>query len=72
MSKKILILGGGFAGITLLTQLQSKLKNSPNVQISLVSDDNFFLFTPMLPEAAAGMLHASDVSTPIRLFCKQA
>ncbi len=72
MKKKILILGGGFAGTTLLQSLQKKFKNTDDVEISLVSDDNFFLFTPMLPEVASGMLHASDIATPIRTFCKQA
>ena len=72
MTKEIVILGGGFAGTTLLRQLQSKFKNNSDINISLVGDDNFFLFTPMLPEVASGMLHAGDVSTPIRLFCKHA
>lgn len=72
MKKEIVILGGGFAGTTLLRQLQTKFKNNPDICISLVGDDNFFLFTPMLPEVASGMLHAGDVSTPIRLFCKHA
>jgi hypothetical protein len=39
---RILILGGGFAGIEVLRQLQ-------DIDIKLVSRDNFFLFTPMLP-----------------------
>ena len=72
MKKEIVILGGGFAGTTLLRQLQTKFKDNSDIRISLVGDDNFFLFTPMLPEVASGMLHAGDVSTPIRLFCKHA
>ena len=70
--KNILILGGGFAGTTLLRKIQDIYQNVAQIQISLVSDDNFFLFTPMLPEVASGLLHASDVSTPIRTFCKHA
>ena len=72
MKKEIVILGGGFAGTTLLRQIQRRFKDSSDINISLVGDDNFFLFTPMLPEVASGMLHAGDVSTPIRLFCKYA
>lgn len=72
MKTKILILGGGFAGTTALKQLQKSFGNNSDVEICLVSDDNFFLFTPMLPEVASGMLHPSDVSTPIRNFCKTA
>ena len=69
---KVLILGGGFAGSRILNQVQKKFKAKSDIEISLVSDDNFFLFTPMLPEVSSGMLHPSDVSTPIRTFCKNA
>ncbi len=68
--KKILILGGGFAGISVLQQLQKIFKNSKSVKISLVNEDNFFLFTPMLPEIASGIIHPSDISIPLRTFCK--
>lgn len=68
---KILILGGGFAGSNVLREIQKQLKRN-NVEITLVSQDNFFLFTPMLPEISSGMLHASDITTPIRSFCKTA
>lgn len=68
--KKILILGGGFAGISVLQQLQKIFKNNENVKISLVNEDNFFLFTPMLPEIASGIIHPSNISIPLRTFCK--
>ncbi len=67
--KKILILGGGFAGSKVLRELEKLLRNE-SVEITLVSQDNFFLFTPMLPEISSGMLHPSDISTPIRTFCR--
>ncbi len=67
---KILILGGGFAGSNVLREIQDKLGMS--VDVTLISQDNFFLFTPMLPEISSGMLHPSDISTPIRTFCKTA
>jgi len=44
-TKKILILGGGFGGINILKSIQNKFKNEPNVKISLVSKDNFFVYT---------------------------
>jgi NADH:ubiquinone reductase (H+-translocating) len=62
MKKRVLILGGGFAGVGLLRSLQKKFKKNINVEISLVSDDNFFLFTPMLPEVASGMLHTKHTT----------
>jgi len=68
---KILILGGGFAGSDVLRELQKQFKKD-DAEITLVSQDNFLLFTPMLPEVSSGMLHASDVTMPIRSFCKSA
>src|SRR5574337_557451 len=68
---KILILGGGFAGSNVLREIQRKFKGN-DVEITRISQDNFFLFTPMLPEISSGMLHASDITNPIRLFCKTA
>lgn len=68
---KVLILGGGFAGSNVLQEMQKQFKRD-DVEITLVSQDNFFLFTPMLPEISSGMLHASDITTPIRTFCKTA
>jgi NADH:ubiquinone reductase (H+-translocating) len=68
---RILILGGGFAGSNVLREVQKQFKRS-DTEITLVSQDNFFLFTPMLPEISSGMLHASDITTPIRTFCKTA
>ncbi len=70
--KKILILGGGFGGVNVLKSIQNKFKNEPNVRISLVSQDNYFLYTPMLPQVSSGLIHPSDITIPIRTLCKQA
>ena len=70
--KKILILGGGFGGINVLKSIQNKFKKEPNVRISLVSQDNYFLYTPMLPQVSSGLIHPSDITIPIRTLCKQA
>jgi len=70
--KRILILGGGFGGINVLKSIQNKFKNEPNVRISLVSKDNYFLYTPMLPQVSSGLIHPSDITIPIRKLCKQA
>jgi NADH dehydrogenase len=69
--KKILILGGGFGGMHVLKELQKKL-DAKNTSITIVSDNNYFLFTPMLPEVASGMLNPRDITTPIREFCTSA
>lgn len=64
----IVILGGGFAGIGVLKKLQKKFQNDNNVEITLVSKDNFLLFTPMLPEIVSGMIETRHIVTPVRAF----
>jgi NADH dehydrogenase len=70
--KHILILGGGFAGVKVLTQLQKAFQNDVSVDMVLVSRDNFFLFTPMLPEVSSGMIETRNIVTPVRAFCNRA
>ena len=70
--KHILILEGGFGGIKVLTQLQRAFQNDVSIHITLVSRDNFFLFTPMLPEVASGMIETRNIVTPVRAFCNRA
>lgn len=70
--KRILILGGGFAGIEVLRRLENKFENDFTIDISMVSKDNFFLFTPMLPEVVSGNIETRHIVTPVRAFCKRA
>jgi NADH dehydrogenase FAD-containing subunit len=64
---RILILGGGFAGVQVLKKLQAEFQNDTNIEITLVSKDNFFLFTPMLPEVASGTIEPIHIATPHHL-----
>ena len=64
--KRILILGGGFAGVECCLDLESYFKNNNDVEISLVSEDNFLLFTPMLPQVASGTIETRHIVTAIR------
>ena len=61
---KILILGGGFGGVYCAKRLQKIRLNS--FDIELISDNNYFVFQPLLPEVASGTISASDAVTPIR------
>ena len=70
--KRVLILGGGFAGVEVLRRLQSRFQNDVSIDITMVSKDNFFLFTPMLHEVASGMIETRHIVTPIRAFCNRA
>jgi NADH dehydrogenase len=65
-SSRILILGGGFGGLYTALELEKQLGGRPDVEITLVNRDNFFLFTPMLHEVAASDLDSSNIVNPIR------
>src|SRR5438093_12825945 len=63
---RILILGGGFGGLYTALGLEKKLHKYPNVEVTLVNRENFFLFTPMLHEVAAGDLDLTNIVNPVR------
>jgi len=63
---RILILGGGFAGVMTAQALERRLGSRRDVEIWLVSRDNFMLFTPLLPEVCSGVLEPRHVVTPLR------
>src|SRR3954451_24129653 len=65
---KIVILGGGFAGVTMARRLERLSKRPRDVEIILVSGDNFVLMTPLLFEVCSGALDARHCSLPIRAF----
>lgn len=64
--KHIVILGGGFAGMTTAQNLEQVFGADRSVAFTLVSDTNALLFTPMLAEVAGGSLEPSHISTPLR------
>ena len=66
-----MILGGGFAGVECARQLESKFRNDPEIELVMVSEDNFLLFTPMLPQVASGMIETRHIVLPIRTICKK-
>ena len=68
--KKILILGGGFAAISVAQELGKIAKKKKYIKVDLVSEINYFVFQPMLPEVASGGLEASHIINPIRRLCK--
>lgn len=61
----IVILGGGFAGVTTAQTLERLNKHAT---ITLVSPDNHLLFTPMLAEVTAGGVEAQHITPPLRAF----
>jgi NADH dehydrogenase len=63
---RILVLGGGFAGVTTARHLQRVLRRHSDVEITLVSRENFFIVTPLLFEACSGRLELRHCAQPIR------
>jgi NADH dehydrogenase len=66
---RVLILGGGFGG--LYAALEFERRRVPGVEITLVTQENFFLFTPMLHEVAASDLDLTTIVNPIRKLLRQ-
>jgi NADH dehydrogenase len=64
--KRIVILGGGFAGMKTAERLEQELRTNASAMITLVSEANALLFTPMLAEVAGSSLEPSHISTPLR------
>ena len=60
-----LVLGGGFAGSYVARLLGKR-------GATIVSPENFMLYTPMLPEAASGTLEPRHVVVPLRMMCPHA
>jgi NADH dehydrogenase len=69
--KRIVILGGGFGGVYAALHLEKLLARQPEVEICLVSRDNFFLFTPMLHEVAASDLEITNIVNPLRKLLRR-
>src|SRR5438105_10536606 len=69
--KQIVILGGGFGGVSAAIHLEKLLARERAVEICLVSRDNFFLFTPMLHEIAASDLEITNIVNPLRKLLRK-
>jgi NADH dehydrogenase len=66
VKNRIVILGGGFAGMRTAENLEKKLRNDSSASITLINKTNALLFTPMLAEVAGSSLEPSHISTPLR------
>jgi NADH dehydrogenase len=66
MKQRIVILGGGFAGVYAARQLEKRLRRRDDVEIVLVNKENYFVFQPLLPEVISGTIGLTDVVSPLR------
>jgi NADH dehydrogenase len=72
LAPRIVVLGGGFGGVAAALALGRRCAGLLPVRVTLVSDRNYFLFTPMLAEAATGAVEARHVLHPLRPLCAAA
>jgi len=68
--KQVVILGGGFAGVYTAMELEKALGTGSDVDVILVSRENYLVFQPMLPEVISGSVGLTDVVSPIRRLLK--
>src|SRR2546422_2173072 len=64
--KRIVILGGGFAGVYTAMHLEKALRRRDDLEILLINKDNYFVFQPMLAEVVSGSIGILDTVSPIR------
>jgi len=68
---RIVIVGGGFAGLSTASALEHTYTLDRGIEITLVSDTNALLFTPMLAEVADGSLEPAHIGSPLRTALRQ-
>jgi len=64
--KRVVILGGGFAGVYAAKHLEKALGHKDDFEIILLSKENYFVFQPMLPELISGTIGLLDIVCPLR------
>ena len=70
MAWNVVIAGGGFGGAVAARELE-QIMPKQSARLMLVNEINFMLYTPFLPEAAAGTLEPRHVVTPLREILKR-
>jgi len=64
--KRIVVLGSGFAGMQAVIDLERLFRNSPDYEILLISDQNYVLFTPLLPQIASSQIDPRHIAQAVR------
>jgi len=68
---RVVILGGGFAGVAAAMRLDAHLAKRSDIEVILISRENFTVFTPMLHEVACGDLDPSHITNPLRKLLRR-
>ena len=72
--QRVLILGGGFAGVYTAMYLEKAMTAAEReqVEVTIVSNENYIVFQPLLPEVISGTSETLHCITPIRRLAKRA
>ncbi len=65
---RVVVIGGGYAGVAAAQTLEKEIGHDPEVAIVLVSQHNYLIHTPMLSEVSASAVNAQNISPPLRSF----
>jgi NADH dehydrogenase len=68
---RIVIIGGGFAGTSIALRLERTFRRDESVEITLIDSENFFTFTPLLPEVPSGSIQPKHIVFPLRALLKR-
>jgi NADH:ubiquinone reductase (H+-translocating) len=66
--KHVVILGGGFGGIYAALRLEKILRRHDNCEVTLITRENYFLFTPLLAEVAVGDLELDTIINSVLMI----
>jgi NADH dehydrogenase len=70
--QRIVVLGGGFGGLRAVRHLDRAFRYDDDIEIVLVSDSNYVVYTPMLADVAGGTIEPRHAVPPLRSFLKKA
>ena len=63
---RVVILGGGFAGVATACKLTRMAEGRRDIEVEVLSSENYFVFQPLLPEVAAASVNPNHIVNPIR------
>ena len=71
MKKRIVVVGGGFGGLAAAERLDRLFRHDDDVDITLISDTNFMVYSPMLADVAGGTIEPRYAVPPLRKFLRR-
>jgi NADH dehydrogenase len=72
VTNRVLILGGGFAGLEVAQNLEKIFKRRDDIEITLVNQNNYLVFTSMIAEVVSSSIEATNIVIPLRECLRKA